>query len=290
MSDNEGRFQVAGLTAGTYRVMAALAGFETTTQSVVVTHEGAAVITVDLPIARFADTIDVVGETTAVSNGRTLAPVEVIASRELDEFAPGQGFQGAIRMLSTAIAGVGRRQHQGRPAGPGRRAAGDDDARRSGVGRRAGATAGRRDRVGDRAAESICGRVRPVLVGTRSSSSRAAPGISGSSARTVSAPSLRSRSGGGFRIDSFNPRMEVGGPLVKDRVYVEQSVQARYSIGDLAGAARNRAACDEGPQLLHAAWTRTSRREHFVVGDDRDVSERGRLRQPSAPLRRRRPR
>ena len=41
VSDNEGRFQVAGLTAGTYRVMAALAGFETTTQSVVVTHEGA---------------------------------------------------------------------------------------------------------------------------------------------------------------------------------------------------------------------------------------------------------
>ena len=60
-------------------------------------------ITVDLPIARFADTIDVVGETTAVSNGRTLAPVEAIASRALDEFVPGQGFQGAIRMLSTAM-------------------------------------------------------------------------------------------------------------------------------------------------------------------------------------------
>ena len=49
------------------------------------------------------------------------------------------------------------------------------------------------------------------------------------------APSLRSRSDGGLRIDSFNPRMEVGGPLVKDRVYVEQSAQARYNIGDLAG-------------------------------------------------------
>jgi len=70
VSDNDGRFLVASLTAGTYRVMAALAGFETTTQSVVITDEGAAVITIDLPIARFADTIDVVGETTAVSNGR----------------------------------------------------------------------------------------------------------------------------------------------------------------------------------------------------------------------------
>ena len=62
VTDDDGRFQVAGLTVGTYRVMAALAGFETTTQSVVVTHEGAAVITINLPIARFADTIDVVGE------------------------------------------------------------------------------------------------------------------------------------------------------------------------------------------------------------------------------------
>ena len=58
-SDSEGRFQINSLTAGTHRVMAALDGFETTTVSVVVTHEGAEFITVDLPIARFADTIDV---------------------------------------------------------------------------------------------------------------------------------------------------------------------------------------------------------------------------------------
>src|SRR5262249_56523708 len=74
-SDTEGRFRVANLTAGTYRVMAALDGFETTTESVVVTHDVAAMVTVDLPIARFADTIDVVGETTAVSSGPTLAPL-----------------------------------------------------------------------------------------------------------------------------------------------------------------------------------------------------------------------
>ena len=102
-TDMEGRFRVTNLPAGTYRIMAALDGFETTTRSVVVTHERAAVITVDLPIARFADTIDVVGETAAVSSGQTLAPVEAVASRELDQFVPGQGFQGAIRMLSTAI-------------------------------------------------------------------------------------------------------------------------------------------------------------------------------------------
>src|SRR5690349_4624730 len=87
--------------------MAALDGFETTTESVAVTHDSAATVTVDLPIARFADTIDVVGETTAVSSGQTLAPIEAIASRELDQFVPGQGFQGAVRMLSTVIPVAG---------------------------------------------------------------------------------------------------------------------------------------------------------------------------------------
>ena len=106
-SDAEGRFRVANLRGGTYRVMAALDGFETTTHSVAVTAGDGASITIDLPIARFADTIDVVGETTAISSGQTLAPLKAIASRELDQFVPGQGFQGAIRMLSTVIPVAG---------------------------------------------------------------------------------------------------------------------------------------------------------------------------------------
>jgi hypothetical protein len=74
VSDAEGRFRVANLTAGPYRLVAALDGFETVTESVVVTLNTAALVTIDLPIARFADTIDVVGETTAIASGQTLAP------------------------------------------------------------------------------------------------------------------------------------------------------------------------------------------------------------------------
>ena len=45
--------------------------------------------------------------------------------------------------------------------------------------------------------------------------------------------------GGGLRIDGFSPRAEIEGPLVKDRVYLAQSVQARYSIGDLSTRAES---------------------------------------------------
>ena len=51
--------------------------------------KGAAII-VDEPTPKFADTVDVVGTATPLSSGPTLAPVEAIASRELDQFVPGQ--------------------------------------------------------------------------------------------------------------------------------------------------------------------------------------------------------
>jgi hypothetical protein len=50
-------------------------------------------------------------------------------------------------------------------------------------------------------------------------------------------PSLRSTNDGGLRIDGFSPRAEMEGPLVKDRVYLAQSVQVRYSIGDVSSRA-----------------------------------------------------
>jgi len=231
-SDNEGRFQITSLAAGTYRVMAALDGFETTTASVVVTHDGAASITVDLPIARFADTIDVVGETTAVSSGQTLAPVEAIASRELDQFVPGQGFQGAVRMLSTVIPVAGGVSIKGgRPGQSGVQlgtATLVDPA--SGVAQVP---------LPDDAIESVTVLPNPYAVeyGRFSSGLVVIQSRRGHDRWRFRAnrfgPSLRNRNDGGWRIDGFNPRAEIGGPLVGDRVFLEQSAQLRYSIGDL---------------------------------------------------------
>src|SRR5215831_1927044 len=231
-TDSEGRFQINSLTAGTYRVMAALDGFETTTVSVVVTHEGAASLTVDLPIGKFADSIDVVGETTAVSSGQTLAPVEAIASRELDQFVPGQGFQGAVRMLSTVIPVAGGVSIKGgRPGQSGVQlgtATLVDPA--SGVAQVP---------LPDDAIESVTVLPNPYAVeyGRFSSGLVVVQSRRGHDKWRFRAnrfgPSFRNRNEGGWRIDGFNPRAEIGGPLVGDRVFLEQSAQLRYSIGDL---------------------------------------------------------
>jgi hypothetical protein len=58
---------------GPYPVAAAMDGFETTAASILVVANETARVSLDLPIANFADTIDVVAETAAVSNGQTLA-------------------------------------------------------------------------------------------------------------------------------------------------------------------------------------------------------------------------
>src|ERR1041385_2918842 len=51
----------------------------------------------------FEDPIAVVATTTDVAKAATLAPVEAVASRELDQFVPGQGFQGAVRLLPNVM-------------------------------------------------------------------------------------------------------------------------------------------------------------------------------------------
>jgi hypothetical protein len=78
-------------------------------------------------------------------------------------------------------------------------------------------------------------------------------------------PSFRSTSDGGFRIDGFSPRAEMEGPLVKDRVYLAQSVQARYSIGDLS----SRAETDQRVTKALSSFSRVDANlspKHLVIG------------------------
>src|ERR1043165_2756025 len=61
---------------------------------------------VEQPVA-FSSTIDVVAATGPVSSAQTLAPVEAVASRELDQLVPGQGFQGAVRLIPSVLPTTG---------------------------------------------------------------------------------------------------------------------------------------------------------------------------------------
>jgi TonB dependent receptor/Carboxypeptidase regulatory-like domain len=263
-TDMEGRFRVTNLPAGTYRVMAALDGFETTTRSVVVTHERAADITVDLPIARFADTIDVVGETAAVSSGQTLAPVEAVASRELDQFVPGQGFQGAIRMLATAIPVPGGVSIKGGRPGQ----AGVQLGTMTLVDPASGVA---QVPLPDGAIESVTVLPNPYAV----EYGRFSSGLVVIQSRRASdqwkfranrfGPSLRSTSDGSLRIDGYSPRAEIGGPLVRDRVYLAQSAQVRYSIGDVSSRAETEQRVTKAVSSFSRVDANLSPR-HLVIG------------------------
>src|SRR5580765_1822696 len=222
VSDADGRFHVANINAGTYRVLAALDGFETTTHTVVVAHEAAEPVAIDLPIARFADTIDVVGETTAVSNGHTLAPVEAIASRELDQFVPGQGFQGAVRMLSNVIPVSGGVSIKGGRPGQ----AGVQLGTTTLVDPASGVA---QVPLPDDAIESVTVLPNPYAV----EYGRFSSGLVVIQSRRARdqwrfranrfGPSIRNRSDGGWRIEGYSPRAEMSGPLVRDRLYLHQT-------------------------------------------------------------------
>jgi hypothetical protein len=186
-----------------------------------------------VPVPAGNITVDVIGETGAVTTGQTLAPAQAIASRALDQFVPGQGFQGAVRLLPNVVpvaGGVsikGGRPHQ----------AGIQLGVATLVDPASGAA---RVVLPDDAIESVTVLPNPYAV----EFGRFSSGLVVIQSRRANdqwkfrmnrfGPSFRSTNDGGFRIDGYNPRMEVGGPVVNGRVFLEQTAQVRYSIGDLA--------------------------------------------------------
>ena len=172
---------------------------------------------------------------------------------------PRRGLSGRRPAALDRRAGAGRREHQRRPAGPGRRAAGDDDAGRSGVGCRARGAARRRHRIGHRAAESIRGRVRTVLVGTRRH-----PVAPRAGRMEIPREPLRAELAQHERRRPSHRRVQ---PAGRDRRSARQGPRLPRAEG--AGAlqhrrsgepARNRAAGDESVQLVHALDANVSRR------------------------------
>src|SRR5258707_10466043 len=98
LSEGDGHFQFVALPEGTYQVAASLAGFETVTTATVVTAGKTTSVTVDLPVATFSQTVDVVGQTSVVSSDGTLATTEILQSKELEQYTSGGGFQAALRL------------------------------------------------------------------------------------------------------------------------------------------------------------------------------------------------
>src|SRR6185369_337386 len=139
--------------------------------------------------------------------GQTLAPIEAIASRELDQFVPGQGFQGAVRMLSTVIPVAGGVSIKGGRPGQ----AGVQLGTTTLVDPASGVA---QVPLPDDAIDSVTVLPNPYAVEYGRFSSGLVV-IQSRRARdqwkfTMNrfGPSFRTTNDGGLRIDSFNPRME----------------------------------------------------------------------------------
>ena len=102
VSSDDGRFVVSDLPAARYRVRASLDGFETTEEEAVVSPGGTATVALDLPISTVSEHVDVTASA-PVFQKETLASSEQVAASDTRLLVPGQGVPGALRLMTGVI-------------------------------------------------------------------------------------------------------------------------------------------------------------------------------------------
>jgi hypothetical protein len=235
LSEADGTFRFEGLAAGPYNVAAALEGFEVESKGVTVSWNETAHVPLDLPLA-IAQSINVVAQTESVvpSTG-TLATGEAITSRQLEEIGIVGGLYAALRLLVSVIevpGGVaikgGRPSQASVQLGPGMFV---DPA-----------TGLSQVRLPDDAIDSVTVLPNPyaveygrfssglVLIQTRRAADRWKTRLNSLD------PSFRTKRHEPLKIigiSSFAPRLETGGPIVKDRLFVQEAAQYRYRTSEV---------------------------------------------------------
>jgi hypothetical protein len=233
-SDGAGEFHVADLPPGTYTIAVSLEGFVTARATTAIPR--ATKLTIDLAIASLSDTVEVVAPATIVSTADTLGKIETVTSSETDQLASGGGLQAALRLLASVIEVPGGLSIKG--------------GRPTQAGVQIGATTLTDPAMGlahvtlpDDAIDSVAVLPNPyaveygrfssglVVIRTRRAGDRWKIRLNNldPTFRTKRHAELYSIKG----IASFGPRLELGGPIVKDRLFVQEAAQYRYSTADI---------------------------------------------------------
>lgn len=233
LSEGDGKFRFEKVEPGTYTVAGALEGFQSRTAEITAAAGETVDVRLDLQLAM---AIEVRPTETVVPATGTLSAADSLNKEELEQMVPGGGVQSALRLLASVIevpGGVaikgGRPNQSSLQIGPGLFV---DPA--------TGLTQGS---LPDDAVESVTVLPNPYAVefGRFSSGlvviqTRRAPEEWKTRLGSLD-PAFRTRRGQPFNIQGiagFSPRMETGGPLVKDKVYLHQSAQYRYRANDVA--------------------------------------------------------
>jgi hypothetical protein len=234
-SEADGTFVFPSVPAGNYSIVTVFEGFDPLKHPVVVRAGEAATATLDLAISSVSERVDVVAPSTVIPSTGTLTSTEGLTSRELDQISGGGGLQSALKMLVSVIqvpGGVsikgGRPSQAAVQLGPG---AFVDPA-----------TGLSQVTLPDDAIDSVTVLPNPYAVefGRFSSGlvlirTRRAEDVWKTRLNNLE-PSFRNRRGQPFSIiglGAFSPRFETGGPLIKDRLFLQQAVQYRYRSSDV---------------------------------------------------------
>jgi hypothetical protein len=234
-SDSDGAFRFDNLAPGSYTIVAALEGFDPLTLTAIVTEGQPTAVRADLRIATVSERVDVVASTAIVPTTGTLAATDGLTGREVDEISGGGGLQSALRLLASVIevpGGVsikgGRPSQASVQLGPG---AFVDPA-----------TGLSQVSLPDDAIDSVTVLPNPYAVeyGRFSSGlvlirTRRAGDVWKTRLNNLD-PSFRVKRGSPLHvtgISAFSPRAETGGPLIKDRLFLQQAIQYRYRTNDV---------------------------------------------------------
>jgi carboxypeptidase family protein/TonB-dependent receptor-like protein len=237
LSEGDGQFRFVALPPGAYRIVVSLDGFDTATTQAIVTADKAVDVAIDLSISTIAQVVDVVGTASVVTNEGTLAATDSVESKERDQYTPGGGFQGALRLLASIItvpSGVSIKG--GRPS---------QASVQVGSSTLVNPTTGLAQvSLPDDAIDTVAvlpnpysveyGRFSSGLVVIRT---RRAGDAWRLRLNNVDPTFRTTRSGSPFSVKGigvFAPRVETGGPIIASRLFVEQTAQYRYTASDVA--------------------------------------------------------
>ena len=236
LSEGDGHFRFTAIHEGRYTLTASLEGFAVSRASVVVTSDATTERSIDLPLATLTQTVEVMAPASIVSAADTLGASESIGRHETDEFASGSGLGGALRLLASVIEVPGGVSIKG--------------GRPTQAGVQIGASTLTDPVLGlvhftlpDDAIDSVAVMPNPYAVeyGRFSSGLVVIQTRRGGDAWHVRlnnlSPTFRSKRHQDLYningIAGFGPNFELGGPIVKNRVFLEQTAQYRFSSDDV---------------------------------------------------------
>ena len=252
LSGEDGRFSFLGLPPGRYKVTAALASFVTTAVNAEVVVGRSSDVAIDLPIEGIAQSVEVVAASPVVSNEGTLSRTETISGKEIDTFTSGSGgLEATMRLLASVItAPNGVSIRGGRPSQAGMQL---------GVNTMVDPSTGMsKIALPDDAIESVSVLPNPYAV----EFGRFSSGVVVIQTRRAGDmwkvrlndidPTFRTHRGSPVEIiglGRYAPRVEFGGPIIKDKLFVQQAMQFVYNAADVPSLPE---------ELLHTATSFSS--------------------------------